>query len=82
MSAVQPFTLDLDLGPIPADLIEVHHEIGDQLASYDARLSRRHAHTWVSITVTGSDLWQAVLLAMVAVTGTGYPVRGLTAESL
>lgn len=80
VSGPQAFALHLDLGPVPASSREVQDEIGTRLDDLEPRFSWRKAELWVSLTVTAGDLWLAVLRAMAAVTGSGYPVVRLDAR--
>ena len=74
------FTLHLDLGPVAASPDEVLVEIGDRLDDLQPRLVRRSSDLQLSLTVRADDVWLAVLLAMAAVTSTGYPVVRLDAR--
>ncbi|HET9872709.1 MAG TPA: hypothetical protein VFP89_08965 [Propionibacteriaceae bacterium] len=76
------FTLRLGLSAVPADLEDVADEIGDRLDAYRPQLSEAAAGLELSLTVVAADLWVAVLLAMAAVTGVGYPVARLDAGPL
>ena len=73
------FALRLGLGVVPAELDDVANEIGDRLDPYQPRLAESATGLELSLTVVASDLWVAVLLAMAAVTGVGYPVVRLDA---
>ena len=77
MTGSQTYALCLGLGPVPAVLEEVRDEIGDRLDRYQPRLSQRPSELELSLTVVAGDLWSAVLLALAAVTNTGYPVERL-----
>lgn len=76
------FALRIGLGPVPASVDDVRREIGDRLDAFDPRLSQRTAELELSLTIAATDLWVAVLLAMSVVTGTGYPVVALAAQSV
>lgn len=80
VTLARPYTVNLDLGLVPATTSEVLDEIGTRLDGFEPRLSRRRATLWVSLTVRAGDLWHAVLMAMAAVTGTGYPVMRIEAQ--
>ena len=67
------FAVGLGLPAVPASAEEVRREFGDRLDAYRPRLTRtRDGRLVVSLTIGAQDLWAAVLLAMAAVTGTGY----------
>jgi hypothetical protein len=59
---------------------DVRWEIGNRLDAFEPRLSQRKADLELSLTIAAADLRVAVLLAMSAVTGTGYPVVRLDAQ--
>ena len=82
MTGAQAFAVHVDLGAIPASLDDVLVEIGNRLDSYAPRLSQQHAALELALTVEAADLWLAVLLAMAAVTNTGYRVIRLDARPL
>ncbi len=82
MTGAQVFALRLGLGPVPANVNDVRQEIGRRLDDYEPQLLRKQAELELSLTITAGDLWVAVLTAMAAVTGTGYPVIELDAWPL
>lgn len=73
----QAYVLQLGLGAVPASLGDVRRELGGRLDDLEPRLSWDRDDLRLSLTVAASDLWGAVLTAMAAVTGTGYPVQRL-----
>ena len=76
------FALRVGLGPIPASVDDVLHEFGDRLDAFEPRLSQPTADFELSLTIVAGDLWVAILAAMSAVTGTGYPVLQLDARAV
>jgi hypothetical protein len=78
--AVQAYALRLDLGSVPASRDDVLLEIGDRLDHFAPRLAQKRSDLELVLTVEATDVWLAVLLAMAAVTSTGYPVVRLDAE--
>ena len=76
------FGLRVGLGPTAVSRTDVLTEIGDRLDEFEPRLSEVGAHLELSLTVVAADLWVAVLLAMAAVTATGYHVTRLDARPL
>lgn len=71
----------LGLGDVPASVEEVLVEIGDRLDDYQPRLvTRRDGSLVLGLTVVAADLWLALLIAMSAVSGTGYPPTWVEAK--
>jgi hypothetical protein len=67
------FTVRVALSATPATQEEVLHEIGSRLTDFDPHYgSDPSGRTVIILQVHAADLWLAVLLAMGAVTATGY----------
>ncbi|HET9872740.1 MAG TPA: hypothetical protein VFP89_09120 [Propionibacteriaceae bacterium] len=67
------FTVRVTLSETPATQEELLHEIGSRLTDFDPDYaSDLSGRTIISLQVHAADLWVAVLLAMGAVTATGY----------
>jgi hypothetical protein len=82
VTGTESFAVHVDLGTIPASLDDVLVEIGNRLDGYAPKLSQQKAALELALTVEATDLWLAVLLAMAAVTSTGYRVIRLDARPL
>ena len=75
------FTLRVGLGDIHASIDEIRREIGDRLDDSRPGLQRSPGDGLVlTLTVVAADLWLSVLLAMAAVTPTGYQPRWIEAR--
>lgn len=75
------FTLEIGLGNVQGRYDEVRSEIGDQLDDYVAVIRQdADGPLIVILTVPAADLWLSVLLAMAAITRTGYAPRFVLAR--
>ena len=75
------FTLRVGLGDIPASVEEIRSEIGDRLDDYLPLLRRtKDGRLVLTLRIAAADLWLSVLLAMAAVTTTGYEPRWIEAR--
>lgn len=75
------FAVRLGLPDVPASAEDVHREMGDRLDPFRPRLTRTSdGRLVVFLTIGAQDLWAAVLLAMAAVTGSGYPPEWIQAR--
>lgn len=75
------FTVQTTLRNTPATHKELLHEIRNQLADFDPRYRTDSTGRMViTLQVRAADLWVAVLLAMGAVTRTGYQPEEIVAK--
>ena len=73
-------TVSVTVDDATADREEMTQILRAGLADFDLRLSHDdHGRTVLTLTVEAADLWLAVLIAMHAVTATGYRPTALTA---
>ncbi|HEY5980272.1 MAG TPA: hypothetical protein VIT41_11625 [Microlunatus sp.] len=73
-------TVSVTVDDTSADREEMTQILRAALADFDVQISRDdHGSTVVTLVVAVADLWLAVLIAMNAVTSTGYVPTALTA---
>jgi len=73
-------TVSVTVDDASADREEMTQNLRAGLADFDLRLSHDdYGRTVLTLTVEAADLWLAVLIAMHAVTATGYRPTALTA---
>lgn len=81
VSTDRRFIIRVGLGEITASVDEIRTEIGDRLDRHQPDLHKNHDGRLVlTLTIAAADLWISLLLAMAAVTPTGYPPQWVEAR--